>query len=133
MDSCTLISFVNCLFDGNYATFDGGAIYSNHENTDVSMIASTMTRNTAGRDGGAYFAFNYQQNFQFIDWRTWNLSTSVESDHPISVNTGSRIVYAANISVPGAIGYLVKFDPRTDFQEGLAIYDSEKVCISIWG
>jgi predicted outer membrane repeat protein len=127
MKSCSHITFVNCIFDGNYASFDGGAIYSDSENTHVSIIASSMTRNVAGRDGGAYFAFSYQQDFQFIDRRTWNLSTSVESDHPINVNTGGRVVYAANVSISGATGYLVTFDLQTDFEEGLAIYDAEKV------
>ena len=49
------VSIIDSVFEKNYASLDGGAIYIERNISYVAMTNVSLVGNTAGRDGGALY------------------------------------------------------------------------------
>lgn len=108
--SNVLMTFVNVTMDGNRARDDGGAIYSTQYSKGLRIGGCTFRDNHAlAGQGGALYVESGNDLVLISDAEAVRETLAFESEHPYAY---APVIFRQQVSIPGAVGYLLIFDPQ---------------------
>jgi predicted outer membrane repeat protein len=102
------VTLVNTTLTENYASDDGGGIYSTRYSSGLRIGGCQFDSNSAGGQGGGIFVESGNDLLLLVDADAAEKMLVFESEHPYEYE---ELIFGQNVSVPGALGYLVFFDP----------------------
>jgi hypothetical protein len=102
------VTLVNTTLTENYASGDGGGLYSTMYTDGLRIGGCQFDSNSAGGHGGGIFVESGNNLLLLADAVAVQEMLTFESEHPYVY---APVIVRQHVNVPGALGYLVLFDP----------------------